>query len=46
VPGVTNLDGTPRALSIGQLVMALCLQRATNTMAGIYGTRPDTIGNM
>jgi hypothetical protein len=29
VPGVNNVDGTPRELSIGQLVMAICLQRAT-----------------
>ena len=35
VPGVTNPDGTPRALSIGQLVMALCLQRATELEAEI-----------
>ena len=35
VDGVTNLDGTPRALSIGQLVMALCLQRATELEAEI-----------
>ena len=35
VPGITNPDGTPRALSIGQLVMALCLQRATELEAEI-----------
>ena len=35
VPGVTNPDGTPRALSIGQLVMAPCLQRATELEAEI-----------
>ena len=35
VDGVENLDGTPRALSIGQLVMALCLQRATELEAEI-----------
>ena len=29
VDGVNNVDGTPRELSIGQLVMAICLQRAT-----------------
>ena len=28
VDGVTNPDGSPRLLSIGQLVMALCLKRA------------------
>ena len=38
VPGVTNPDGTPRALSIGQLVMALCLQRATELEAEIVAT--------
>ncbi len=26
--GVTEVDGTPRKMSIGQLVMAICLQRA------------------
>ena len=35
VPGVTYPDGSPRALSIGQLVMALCLQRATELEAEI-----------
>ena len=35
VEGVNNPDGTPRALSIGQLVMALCLQRATELEAEI-----------
>jgi hypothetical protein len=35
VEGVTSPDGTPRALSIGQLVMALCLQRATELEAEI-----------
>ena len=35
VSGITNPDGTPRALSIGQLVMALCLQRATELEAEI-----------
>ena len=29
VEGVNNVDGTPRQLSMGQLVMAICLQRAT-----------------
>ena len=38
VPGITNPDGTPRALSIGQLVMALCLQRATELEAEIVAT--------
>ncbi len=35
VPGVNNVDGTPRELSIGQLVMAICLQRATALEAAI-----------
>ena len=30
VEGVTNADGSPRLLSIGQLVMAICLQRASD----------------
>ena len=29
VDGVTNADGSPRQLSIGQLVMAICLNRAS-----------------
>ena len=29
VDGIRNVDGTPRDLSIGQLVMAICLQRAS-----------------
>ena len=37
VAGVNNADGTPRALSIGQLVMALCLARATELEAEIIG---------
>ena len=35
VDGVNNVDGTPRQLSIGQLVMAICLQRATALEASI-----------
>ncbi len=35
VDGVNNVDDTPRELSIGQLVMAICLQRATAVEAGI-----------
>ena len=35
VDGVNNVDGTPRELSIGQLVMAICLQRAASLEAGI-----------
>lgn len=37
VAGVDNPDGTPRLLSIGQLVMALCLARATELEAEIIG---------
>lgn len=35
VPGVENEDGSLRPLSIGQLVMALCLARATELEAQI-----------
>ena len=35
VNGVTNTDGSLRELSIGQLVMALCLDRAAKLEAGI-----------
>ena len=35
VEGVNNVDGTPRELSIGQLVMAICLQRAAALEAQI-----------
>ena len=38
VEGVTNVDGSPRRLSIGQLVMALCLQRAAALEADIVDT--------
>ena len=34
VEGVTNADGTPRELSIGQLVMAICLHRASRLENG------------
>ena len=34
VEGVNNVDNTPRLLSIGQLVMAICLQRATQLENG------------
>ena len=37
VDGVNDADGSPRALSIGQLVMALCLARATELEAEIIG---------
>ena len=35
VDGVTDATGAPRALSIGELVMALCLDRASKLEAGI-----------
>ena len=35
VDGVLGVDNQPRLLSIGQLVMAICLQRATALEAGI-----------
>ncbi|MBQ9430693.1 MAG: hypothetical protein IJU44_03990 [Kiritimatiellae bacterium] len=35
VEGVTNADGSLRALSIGQLVMAICLQRAAELETSI-----------
>lgn len=35
VEGVTNADGSPRALSIGQLVMAICLKRAAELETSI-----------
>ena len=34
VEGVTNADGSPRLLAIGQLVMALCLKRAHDLEMG------------
>lgn len=37
VDGVNNVDGTPRQLSIGQLVMAICLKRAAALEAQIVG---------
>ena len=37
VDGITNADGSPRELSIGQLVMALCLDRASKLEAAIIG---------
>ena len=39
VPGVKNPDGSPRALSIGQLVMALCLARVASTEEDEYGNK-------
>lgn len=41
VPGVKNEDGSLRPLSIGQLVMALCLARATELEAQIIGIVED-----
>ena len=35
IDGVNNIDGSPRELSIGQLVMAICLQRAAELEAAI-----------
>lgn len=43
VDGVYEADGvTLRRLSVGQLVMALCLKRATDLEAGYFYTDPDT----
>lgn len=36
VEGVTNVDGSLRQLSIGQLVMAICLQRAAQLERGVW----------
>lgn len=36
VAGITNEDGSPRELSIGQLVMAICLARASELEVGKY----------
>ncbi len=35
VDGITNADGSLREMSIGQLVMAICLDRASKLEAGI-----------
>ena len=45
VEGVNNVDGTPRLLSIGQLVMALCLQRATALEASIIELMEEVNAN-
>jgi len=37
VDGVTDATGLPRALSINELVMAICLDRAAKLEAGIIG---------
>ena len=39
VDGVNGADGSPRALSIGQLVMALCLARVASTEEDEYGNK-------
>ena len=39
VPGVNDSEGNPRALSIGQLVMALCLARVASTEEDEYGNK-------
>ena len=36
VEGVTNADGSLRELSIGQLVMAICLKRASELEIGVW----------
>ena len=36
VEGVTNADGSLRQLSIGQLVMAVCLERAARLERGVW----------
>ena len=36
VEGVTNADGSLRELSIGQLVMAICLKRASRLEIGVW----------
>ena len=41
VDGITNADGSLRELSIGQLVMALCLERASKLEAGIIALMED-----
>ena len=45
VEGVTNADGSLRELSIGQLVMAICLQRASEletSIIALMGQMNDT----
>ena len=41
IDGVNNVDGTPRELSIGQLVMAICLQRAAEMETEIIAMMDD-----
>ena len=41
VDGVTNDDGSPRLLSIGQLVMAICRQRASELETNIIALMED-----
>ena len=44
VEGITNADGTLRELSIGQLVMALCLDRASKLEASIIALMEEMNG--
>lgn len=44
VDGVTDATGAPRALSIGQLVMALCLARASELEMGIISLMNEMNG--
>ena len=44
VDGITNADGTLRELSIGQLVMALCLDRASKLEASIIALMEEMNG--
>ena len=43
VDGVLGVDNQPRLLSIGQLVMAICLQRAASLEAGIITLMEEMI---
>ena len=45
IEGVTETDGTPRLMSIGQLVMAICLQRASALEDQIIGVMNDINAN-
>ena len=45
IEGVTEADGTPRLMSIGQLVMAICLQRASALEDQIIGVMNDINAN-
>ena len=41
VEGINNADNTPRELSIGQLVMAICLERASKLESAIIDLMND-----